>query len=186
MLAPTEVGAVVQLDKRGFVTDVKLRPTKGAAPTPELTSCVENIVRRMSFPPPEKDQAELRLGFSYEPRPFEELEKLPRFAGAKVSLESFEATAGTVPGLSQAGEGIERRARGCYLLALQGADATKGSIGFQLSVSPTGVDDVKMTPDGTMGKDLVSCVDTVLRSSKIDPPKSKITLRGKLTFQRGS
>ena len=181
---PTEVGAVVQVDKRGFVTDVKLRPTKGAAPSTELASCVENIVRRMSFPPPDKDQAELRLGFSYEPRPFEELEKLPRFAGAKVSLEGFEAAAGSVPGLAQAGEGIERRARGCYLLALQGADATKGSIAFDIALSPKGVGDVKMTPDGTMGKELVSCVDTVLRNTKIEPPKAKASVRGKLLFQR--
>lgn len=183
-LDPLEIGAVVSVDKRGFVTDAKLRPTKGAAPPPELTACVEGILRRLSFPAPEKDTAELRLGFSYEPRPFEELEKLPRFAGAKATLEGFDTTAGAVPGLSRVGESIERRARGCYLLALQGADATKGSIAFELTVSPKGIDDVKTTPDGTMGKDLVSCVDTVLRNAKLEPPKSVTKVRGKLVFQR--
>lgn len=183
-LEATEIGAVVQVDKRGFVTDVKLRPTKGAPPSAELNACVEGIVRRMSFPTPEKDAAELRLGFTYEPRPFEELEKLPRFAGAKATLESFEAATGAVPGLPRAGETIERRARGCYLLALQGADATKGAIAFELLVSPKGVDDVKTTPDGTMGKDFVSCVDTVLRNTKLEPPKTNAKVRGKLVFQR--
>jgi hypothetical protein len=183
-LAPTEIGAVVQVEGHGLVTSVQTRPTKGAAPSPALTSCVEAILRRTTFPAPEKASAELRLGFSYEPRPFEELEKLPRFAGATANLVALDTIEGAMTGLPAASEGIVRRARGCYLLALEGADATKGAIAFDVVVSPAGVDNVKMTPAGTMDKGLISCVDTVLRNTAWEKPKRKAVVRGKLVFER--
>lgn len=183
-ISPTEVGAVVQVDARGLVTSVELRPTKGAAPTEALTSCLGAILRRTTFPAPEKPSAELRLGFSYEARPFEELEKLPRFLGATANLVALDTVDGAMTGLPAASEGIVRRARGCYLLALEGADATKGSIAFDVTLSSNGVDDVKMTPDGTMDKTLVSCVDTVLRNTSWEKPKRKAVVRGKLVFER--
>jgi hypothetical protein len=185
-IAPTEIGAVVQVEAHGIVTSVVTRPTKGAPPSPELRSCVEAILRRTTFPAPEKPTAELRIGFSYEPRPFEELEKLPRFAGATANLVAFDTVEGAMTGLPGVSEGLVRRARGCYLLALEGADATKGSIAFDVGLSAKGVDDVKMTPDGTMDKGLVSCVDTVLRNAAWEKPKRRAVVRGKLVFDRAA
>lgn len=182
----TEVAAVVTVDQRGFVTDVKTRPAKGAPPPAPLPPCLEAILRRTSFPAGEKNNAEVRLGFTFDARPFEELEKLPRFAGAQTKLESFEVASGAVSGLPAASDAVIRRARGCYLLALQGADATKGTIAFTVALSDKGIDDVKTTPDGTMGKELVSCVDTVLRNTTFERPKAKAVVRGKLSFDRAA
>ena len=183
-VASGEISAVVSLDKRGLVEGVRLTTAKGAAPSAEMSSCVSAVLRRLTFPAAEAGTAELRISLAYEPRPLEDLLKSPRFAGATVKLSAFAASEGVLLGLPPVSEAIQRRARSCYLLALEGAEQTKGTIAFDVRLSSAGVDDVKLTPNGTMQPDFIRCLDTVVRNTTYELPRTPAKLHGELVFAK--
>lgn len=164
----------LSVDARGFVTDAKL---DGAAP-PAVADCATQILKRLDFPGAEKGASTVKVSLQYGKH-----QESPRFAGVEVSATT-EVLEGKLDNPNKSLDAAIGRMRGCYLLSLEREAQAAGTIGFTIAIAPTGnATDTTLEQRGTLTKDAVACVETVLRATTF-PVTAATKLKGTVTMRK--